>query len=125
MPVIVSCHTKPLAERLPELQKFLSTEQLSTLNEQWGNADTALYSAEFNTKWVGAALVQGERCLFFEIHPATRRRGVGKRLLEMIRQQRGSFQPVFYQATLDDTAQAFAKALGMVANTEQNQWQLN
>ena len=52
-------------------------------------------------------------------------RGIRDGHVEILRQQRGSFQPVFYHGTLDDTAQAFAKALGMVANTEQNQWQLN
>ena len=125
MPVIVSCQKKPLAARLPELQKFLSPEQFKLLTEQWGTTDTALYSAEFNTKWVGAALIQGNRCLFFEIHPATWRRGVGKRLLEIIRQQRGSFNPVFYHAKLDENAQAFANTMGILGNADQSQWQLN
>lgn len=80
-------------------------------------AGAVFYGGQFNGKWVAGALVQGEpgrrRLAFLAVHPATRRRGVARRLLaEVARLEARTGSTALEARAVDATSEALLRSAG-------------
>ena len=110
MPITVHAHTslenndfRRQLERLYDVSpEFADGQAAMTQLEQSLTQDTLLYTAQFNSKLIGAICCrqQGKQCVleYIVVHPANRGRGVAERLVsEVCRMQKEQgteqFQP--------------------------------
>ncbi|WP_157954293.1 acetyl-CoA sensor PanZ family protein [Saccharospirillum mangrovi] len=90
MPVTLQALNAPDERDLAELER-LAAEQLDCPSycrawQQWLADPTTvtLYVARFNERIVGAVLLAGGEIVGFAVRAATRRRGVGQRMLDLV-----------------------------------------
>lgn len=89
------------------LKDIPADHALSSRFQEWQNSpdNSKVWFAKFNDRFGAAALIRGDEIEAFVVHPATRRRGMAKRMIQLLLRENPGL-------TIDVTASKEAEWLG-------------